>query len=91
MVNYQEVLEEIYRELVHIEDIGEHYAKTLKDWRHSFMDKVEQVRAQGFDDRFTRMWEFYLCYCEGGFRERIISTAQLAFAKPGYRFGEAGT
>jgi cyclopropane-fatty-acyl-phospholipid synthase len=39
----------------------------------------------GFDDRFIRMWEFYLCYCEGGFRERIIGTAQIAFAKPGYR------
>ena len=32
------------------------------------------------------MWDFYLCYCEGGFRERVISTVQLAFAKPDYRF-----
>lgn len=48
----------------------------------------EEVRAQGFDDMFERMWEFYLAYCEGGFRERIISTVQMTFAKPGYRFGE---
>ncbi|HBQ39710.1 MAG TPA: SAM-dependent methyltransferase, partial [Halieaceae bacterium] len=45
---------------------------------------------QGFDDQFIRMWEFYLCYCEGGFRERIIGTVQLAFAKPGYRPPAAG-
>lgn len=73
--------------ILHIEDIGEHYAKTLKDWRHRFMDQVEHVRAQGFDDRFIRMWEFYLCYCEGGFMERSIGTAQVLMAKPQYRTG----
>jgi len=73
--------------ILHIEDIGEHYAQTLKDWRHRFMDKLEHVRAQGFDDRFIRMWEFYLCYCEGGFMERSIGTAQVLMAKPQYRTG----
>ena len=43
------------------------------------------MRAQGFDERFIRMWEFYLAYCEGGFRERSIGVAQLLLARPGYR------
>jgi cyclopropane-fatty-acyl-phospholipid synthase len=54
------------------------------------MSSLEAVKATGFDDDFIRMWEFYLAYCEGGFRERIIGTVQLAFAKPGYRFQRAG-
>lgn len=73
--------------ILHIEDIGEHYAQTLKHWRQAFMEKLDSVRAQGFDERFIRMWEFYLCYCEGGFRERSIGTAQVVFAKPAYRSG----
>jgi cyclopropane-fatty-acyl-phospholipid synthase len=73
--------------ILHIEDIGEHYAQTLKHWRDLFIEKLDEVRAQGFDDRFIRMWEFYLCYCEGGFRERSIGTAQIVFAKPDYRTG----
>jgi cyclopropane-fatty-acyl-phospholipid synthase len=71
--------------ILHIEDIGDHYAQTLKHWRDVFMSKLDAVRAQGFDERFIRMWEFYLCYCEGGFRERSIGTVQVVFAKPAYR------
>ena len=78
-------------QIVHLRDITMDYAQTLADWRESCMNRLDEVEKMGFDDRFVRMWEFYLCYCEGGFRERIISTAQLAFAKPGYRFSEAGT
>ncbi|MEE4662177.1 MAG: cyclopropane-fatty-acyl-phospholipid synthase family protein [Halieaceae bacterium] len=74
-------------QMVHLRDITEHYADTLADWRRRFFERIEEVRRQGFDETFIRMWEFYLCYCEGGFRERSISTVQLAFAKPGYRFG----
>ena len=73
--------------ILHIEDIGEHYAQTLKHWREAFSAKLKAVRAQGFDDRFIRMWEFYLCYCEGGFIERSIGTAQVLLAKPQYRSG----
>lgn len=72
-------------QMVHLRDITADYALTLAHWRQRFMERLDEVRAMGFDDRFIRMWEFYLCYCEGGFRERIIGTAQLAFAKPGYR------
>ena len=49
------------------------------------MAHLPQVRAQGFDERFIRMWEFYLAYCEGGFRERSIGVAHLLLAKPGNR------
>jgi cyclopropane-fatty-acyl-phospholipid synthase len=72
-------------QMVHLRDITQDYARTLKLWRQRFLDRLEEVRAMGFDDRFIRMWEFYLSYCEGGFRERIIGTVQLAFAKPRYR------
>ena len=68
-----------------IEEIGDHYAQTLKHWREAFMARLDDVRALGFDERFIRMWEFYLGYCEGGFMERSIGTAQLLLAKPNYR------
>lgn len=71
--------------LTHLEDFGSCYALTLKAWRQGFMAKLPQVRAQGFDQRFMRMWEFYLAYCEGGFRERSIGVAHLLLAKPGNR------
>ena len=62
-------------------DIGSSYAKTLKDWRERFFENIEHVKAQGFDQRFIRMWEFYLCYCEAGFAERSISDVQIHFHK----------
>ncbi|MGH8518716.1 MAG: class I SAM-dependent methyltransferase [Panacagrimonas sp.] len=71
--------------LIELEDFGDSYARTLRAWRHRFMAQLPQVRAQGFDERFIRMWEFYLCYCEGGFRERSTGVAQLLMAKPGHR------
>ncbi len=73
-------------QMVHLRDITEDYAITLDHWRRRFLEALPSVRAQGFSEEFIRMWEYYLCYCEGGFRERIISTVQLAFAKPDYRF-----
>ena len=72
-------------QMVHLRDITQDYALTLAIWRERFMNRLDDVRQIGFDDQFIRMWEFYLAYCEGGFRERIIGTVQLAFAKPGYR------
>ena len=72
-------------QMVHLRDITRDYAMTLAHWRERFTQQLDAVRSMGFDDRFIRMWEFYLCYCEGGFRERIIGTVQLALAKPGYR------
>jgi cyclopropane-fatty-acyl-phospholipid synthase len=68
--------------LVGLEDITRDYAMTLRDWRKRFLERLDAVKALGFSDSFIRMWEFYLCYCEGGFRERMINTAQFLFAKP---------
>ena len=71
--------------MVGMQEIGLDYARTLGDWRQRFMSKLDNVRALGFDDSFIRMWEYYLCYCQGGFEERIIGTSQILFAKPDWR------
>ena len=73
-------------QIVHLRDITQDYAQTLAHWRTRFMARLDEVKAMGFDESFIRMWDYYLCYCEGGFKERIIGTVQVAFAKPGYRF-----
>ena len=57
---------------------------TISHWRRRFLGNLDRVRALGFDDRFIRMWEFYLCYCEGGFWEGAISDVHLLYAKPDY-------
>lgn len=66
-------------------DITLSYAKTLGEWRQRFWHQIDDVKSMGFDDVFIRMWDFYLCFCEGGFQERVINTAQYVFAKPMYR------
>ena len=71
--------------IVSITDITRHYALTLQHWRDAFTAKLSEVRALGFDERFIRMWMFYLVYCEGGFRERSIGVHQIVSAKPNYR------
>jgi cyclopropane-fatty-acyl-phospholipid synthase len=68
--------------IVHLEDIGPHYATTLQRWRERFMARLDAVRKLGYPEEFIRMWEYYLCYCEGGFRERAIGTVQLLLGKP---------
>jgi len=68
-----------------LDDITQDYAETLKHWREAFFENLDRVKALGFDERFIRMWEYYLCYCEGGFRERVIGTVQMVLAKPDYR------
>ena len=60
---------------------GIDYADTLVAWRHAFHAKLEQVRAQGFDERFVRTWEFYLCYCEAAFRERNTDVMHFTLIK----------
>jgi len=69
---------------IKLTDIGSSYALTIKHWRERFMSKLDAVRALGFDDRFIRMWEFYLCYCEGGFIEGAISDVHLVYVKPDF-------
>lgn len=67
---------------MHQEDFTPHYARTLAEWRDRFMHNLDSVRLLGFPERFIRMWEYYLCYCEGGFAERNIGVIQMVLAKP---------
>jgi cyclopropane-fatty-acyl-phospholipid synthase len=69
--------------LVDLDDIGVHYARTLQLWARNVDQRFEEIRALGFDDRFKRLWDMYLRYCEGAFLERHISDVQLIFHKPG--------
>lgn len=71
-----------------LQDITEHYALTLNRWRQAYLDKVDIVGSMGFDQRFIRMWEYYLAYCEGGFLERAIGCVQMHFHKPEFRTRE---
>ena len=71
--------------MFHLEDIGPHYATTLRHWRQRFFNNVEQIKSHGYSDIFTRMWDFYLCYCEGAFIERAIGTVQMLLIKPDCR------
>jgi cyclopropane-fatty-acyl-phospholipid synthase len=71
--------------LFHLEDIGPHYARTLRTWRERFFRNLGKVRELGYSDSFVRLWEYYLCYCEGGFLERQLGTVQMLLTKPGNR------
>jgi cyclopropane-fatty-acyl-phospholipid synthase len=64
------------------DNIGVHYAETLARWRETFLQNFESIRPLGFDDRFKRMWTYYLCYCEAGFSSRTLGTHQLVFSRP---------
>jgi cyclopropane-fatty-acyl-phospholipid synthase len=69
----------------HLEDIGPHYATTLRHWRERFFASLPAVRKLGLNDSFVRMWEFYLCYCEGGFLERALGDVHILLSRPGAR------
>ncbi|ANJ57765.1 cyclopropane-fatty-acyl-phospholipid synthase [Pseudomonas silesiensis] len=71
--------------LVHMEDFGLDYARTLKHWRDNLRQSRSALVELGYDDTFQRLWEFYLCYCQGGFEERAIGVAQLLWAAPAAR------
>lgn len=70
--------------LKHLEDIGQSYAQTLHCWRELFLAQRDRVLKLGFDEDFIRMWDFYLCYCEGGFKEGVISDVHLLFEASAY-------
>ena len=65
-----------------LEDGAHDYVRTLRTWRQSFHQKLDQVRALGFDDRFVRKWDYYLCYCEAAFALRNISVVQTVHTRP---------
>jgi cyclopropane-fatty-acyl-phospholipid synthase len=63
-------------------NFGPDYAETLRRWREAFMAQLDTVRTLKFDDRFIRLWEFYLAYCEAAFDEANIDVIQFTLAKP---------
>jgi cyclopropane-fatty-acyl-phospholipid synthase len=77
--------------LSHLEDIGPHYATTLKAWRERLGTRLHDARALGYSDSFLRMWEYYLCYCEGGFEERQLGDVQMLLTKPRSRRASLAT
>jgi cyclopropane-fatty-acyl-phospholipid synthase len=79
------VAEQTDMRLLDLEDIGLHYATTLRHWRENLFATIDKVRELGYPESFIRMWEFYLCYCEGAFMERAISDLHSVYSKPAYR------
>jgi cyclopropane-fatty-acyl-phospholipid synthase len=77
--------------IFHLEDIGPHYARTLRLWRERIFSHRAKIRELGYTDSFMRLWEFYLCYCEGGFIERQLGTVQMLLTKPGCRRAPVST
>jgi len=65
-----------------IENIGDHYARTLNEWRARFDTNMDRIKDLGFDVRFERMWRFYLCYCEAAFATRYLGDVQVLFSRP---------
>ncbi len=73
------------------EDITPSYPETLRRWRRSFNEAAEELHARGYDERFARLWNLYLAYCEGGFIERRIEVGQGVWAKPAWRGAALGS
>ncbi|MEX0850745.1 MAG: cyclopropane-fatty-acyl-phospholipid synthase family protein, partial [Gaiellaceae bacterium] len=64
-----------------VDEIGAHYAETLRRWRSRFWDAIDDVRALGYDERFVRTWDFYLASCEAAFETRWLRDAQLVLTR----------
>ncbi len=73
--------------MVDLRDFGVHYALTLNHWNRRFHEQLDEVREQGFSERFIRMWRYYLCYCEAAFLERATGLVQTLWVKPGSSIG----
>jgi cyclopropane-fatty-acyl-phospholipid synthase len=71
--------------IFNLEDIGPHYATTLRRWRENLLRSAAELRALGYQAEFLRKWEFYFCYCEAGFAERALGDVQALFVKPDAR------
>ena len=74
--------------MAELSDFGMHYAKTLNHWNQRFHARLDEVREQGFSERFIRMWRYYLCYCEAAFLERATGLVQTLWVKPGSTIGQ---
>jgi cyclopropane-fatty-acyl-phospholipid synthase len=67
--------------LLEVNDFAEDYARTLREWRSRFWERIDDVRELGYSERFIRMWHYYLCYCEAGFRERAVGVVQAVWGR----------
>ncbi|MGV3605959.1 MAG: class I SAM-dependent methyltransferase [Planctomycetaceae bacterium] len=76
--------------LAHQENLPQHYARTLSDWNELFQAARPQLRKMNLPEEFLRMWEFYFCYCEAGFREEQLGLVQMVFTKPQGRVNPVG-
>ncbi len=65
-----------------LQNIGLHYARTLKDWREAFLEQSHALEAQGYDDSFMAKWLYYLAYCEAGFSTGSLNTLHLVISRP---------
>lgn len=65
-----------------LDNMGIHYARTLRDWREAFINNRDDIQQLGFDEAFRRSWEYYLCYCEAGFNKRVLGTLQFVLTRP---------
>ena len=65
-----------------VDHIGQHYAVTLRQWRKTFWDRIDDVRALGYDERFVKTWDYYLAACEAGFLTNTTDDVQIVFEKP---------
>ncbi len=72
-------------QVAHLEDFAEHYGRTLACWRQRFHENRRQILELGMSESFMRLWDYYLCYCEGAFREKQIGVSQLLLQKAGSR------
>ena len=69
----------------HLEEMAPHYVRTLQAWREKFWQNIEEIRGLGFDERFIRMWDYYLQYCAAAFAERQVNVVQIVLGKPEYQ------
>ena len=68
--------------VLHVEDLSPHYARTLRLWREAFLERRDDALRLGYDERFVRLWEFYLAYCEAGFAEHCTGVVQMLLTRP---------
>jgi cyclopropane-fatty-acyl-phospholipid synthase len=66
-----------------VENIGPHYARTLRDWRAQLLARLDAAKGLGFDEGFLRAWEYYFAYCEAGFDARYLGDLQLVLVRSG--------
>ena len=67
--------------ILDVDEIGPHYAETLRRWRENIHERIGDVRALGYDRTFERTWDFYLAFCEAGFRLRALRDVQLTLSR----------